>query len=100
MQSQGEKRNARKEENAKNLCLKTRKKTEPYEVWKSPDGTWTWNVLKKWQADDEKPFARWFCFVTSPYCPDGEYGDTYVNDIKQNAERVFETQTKAYTETV
>jgi hypothetical protein len=44
--------------------------------------------LKKWQADDKKPYARWFCMVTSPYCPDGEMGDTYVAEIKGNAYRV------------
>jgi len=68
----------------KNLCAKTRPKDQPYEVWKNAYG-WTWNVLKKWQADDNKPFGRWFCFVTSPMCPEGEYGDVYVSEIKQNA---------------
>lgn len=47
---------------AKNLCGKTRK----------PDA----------------PYARWFCFVTSPACPDGEYGDTYVAEIKRSAVKV------------
>ena len=72
----------------KNTCLKTRDKSEPYEVWQSPDGSWTWNVLKKWQADDHKPYGRWFCFVTSPFCPDGEYGDVYVSEIKEQATKV------------
>jgi hypothetical protein len=71
-----------------NPCAKTRKREDPYEVWKSRDASWTWNVLKKWQANDEKPFARWFCFVTSPYCPEGEYGDVYVKDIKEQATKV------------
>lgn len=64
----------------KNLCGKMREKDNPYETW--TNGEWTWKVLKKWQADDNKPFARWFCFVTSPFCPDGEMGDTYVSEIK------------------
>ncbi len=68
----------------KNECLKTRDKNNPYEVWKSLDG-WTWAVLKKYQIDDNKPYARWFCFVTSPFCPYGELGDTYVRDIKSQA---------------
>jgi hypothetical protein len=72
----------------KNLCKKTRPKENPYEVWRSFDGTWTWNVLKKNQLDDNKPYAIWFCFVTSPYCPEGEYGDTYVKDIKSQARKV------------
>ena len=71
----------------KNLCGKTRKHHEPYEVWQSHSG-WTWNVLKKWQADDSKPYARWFCFVTSPVCPRGEYGDVYVASIKAQARMV------------
>jgi hypothetical protein len=70
---------------AKNLCGKTRSVDNPYEVWKSRDG-WTWNVLKKWQVHDDAPYARWFCFVTSPFCPDGEYGDVYVKEITDNAE--------------
>lgn len=71
----------------KNLCAKTRSVTSPYEIWKSPDGSWTWNVLKKWQVDDNKQYARWFCFVTSPMCPGGEMGDVYVSEIKQSAAR-------------
>lgn len=67
----------------KNLCAKTRLKDNPYEVWVA-DG-WTWKVLKKWQADDSKPYGRWFCFVTSPFCPQGELGDVYVKDIKGHA---------------
>jgi hypothetical protein len=72
----------------KNLCAKTRPKDNPYEVWKDKSGTWEWKVLKKWQIDDDKEFARWFCFVTSPFCPEGEYGDTYVSDIKSVAKKV------------
>jgi hypothetical protein len=71
----------------KNLCAKTRPKDNPYEVYKNGHG-WTWRILKKWQVDDKKPYARWFCFVTSPYCPSGEYGDVYVREITDNAVRV------------
>lgn len=70
----------------KNLCGKTRPKTNPYEVWRA--GTWTWQVLKKWQADDQKPYARWFCNVITPMCPDGEMGDVYVKDIITYAVRI------------
>jgi len=28
-------------------------------------------------VDDNKPYARWFCKVYSPYCSDGELGDVY-----------------------
>jgi hypothetical protein len=56
-------------------------KDTPLEVWWSPDG-WEWRVLRKWQKNDDKPYARWACFVTSPACPSGEFGDVYVVDIK------------------
>lgn len=72
-----------REQRAGNLCLKTRPKDNPYEIWVS--GDWKWAVLKKWQANDDKPYGRWFCFVTSPLCPEGEYGDVYVKDIKDYA---------------
>ena len=60
-----------------------------YEVWQSLDGSWTWYVLKKWQADDNKPYARWFCDVVTPFVPNGETGDVYVSEIKENATRVI-----------
>ena len=75
----------------KNLCLKTRSVDSPYEVWKSQDGTWTWLVLKKYQADDMQTNARWFCLVKTPYVPEGELGDVYVRDIKSNAVLVPQT---------
>jgi hypothetical protein len=70
----------------KNLCAKTRPLSNPYETW--TNGSWVWRVLKKWQANDSKPYARWFCHVTSPYCPQGEMGDCYVADIKSVAQKV------------
>lgn len=71
----------------KNPCAKTRSKDNPYEVWESRDG-WQWRVLKKCQIDDNKPFARWFCLVTTPQLPEGELGDVYVSEVKRNARRV------------
>lgn len=71
---------------AKNTMAKTRnlaKGEKPYEVWQA--GTWTWNVLKKYQTDDTKPYARAFCQVVTPICPYGELGDVYISEIKQNA---------------
>jgi hypothetical protein len=68
----------------KNECAKMRDKKNPYEVWRA--GSWTWKVLKKYQSPEKEaanPYARWFCFVTSPYCPNGELGDVYVREIKQ-----------------
>jgi hypothetical protein len=80
----------------KNLCNKEIKgawrmtdaelREKAYEVW--VDGVWTWYVLKKWQTDDHKPYARWFCLVRTPMSPDGDLGDTYASDIMSVATRV------------
>jgi len=72
----------------KNLCGKMRSKDNPYEVWVA--GDWEWHVLKKWQVDDDKPYARWFCLVKSPFVPYGEMGDVYVSEIKSNAVMLFD----------
>lgn len=59
---------------------------KPHEVWQSYDGSWTWYVLKKHQADDSKPYARWFCYVTSPMTfGGGDMGDCYVVDVMSGA---------------
>ena len=70
----------------KNPCAKTRDVNNPYEIWKA--GDWEWHVLKKWQVDDNKPYARWFCLVKSPFVPEGEMGDVYVSEIKSQATKV------------
>lgn len=72
----------------KNPCAKMRDESNPYEVWQTPDGAWKWLVLKKWQADDSKAYARWFCKVFSPFVPEGEMGDVYVSEVKAVAFRV------------
>lgn len=68
----------------KNLCLKTRKQDNPYEIWGNSPSLpgWEWHVLKKHQFRDDTSFARWFCLVKSPIVPEGEMGDVYVMDIK------------------
>jgi hypothetical protein len=73
---------------AKNLCAKKVTRENAYEVWRAENDDWTWYVLKKWQANDDAPFARWFCDVVTPMCPHGEMGDVYVNDIKRQARRI------------
>lgn len=71
----------------KNLCAKTRKVDDPYEIYKGigPLAGWEWRVLKKWQSpsnEAKNPYARWFCAVKSPMTyGDWEYGDTYITDI-------------------
>lgn len=80
---------------AKNLCNKERrldKGEKPYEIWLCMDhpgfgGRWEWQVLKKWQADDDKEYAKWFVNVVTPIVPHGEMGDTYVADIKGTGAR-------------
>jgi hypothetical protein len=75
----------------KNECGKLRPQDQPYEVWKSVDGSWTWNVLKKYQSPEKEAaneYARWFCFVTSPFSPDGDLGDVYVKEIRRQAVKV------------
>ena len=70
----------------KNDYLKERDVDHPYEIWTTPDGSWEWRILKKWQVDDDKPYARWLAAVKSPMTYGGyEYGDTYVSDIKSYA---------------
>jgi len=73
---------------AKNTQGKRRSPDDPYEVWRSLDGSWEWKVLKKYQAPENEasnPYASWYCQVTSPYVPWGELGDTYVREIKADA---------------
>ena len=73
----------------KNLCAKTRKIDEPYEIWATLDKSWEWRVLKKYQSEENEAknvYARWFCAVKSPHTyGDYEYGDVYVKDIKEYA---------------
>jgi hypothetical protein len=67
-----------------NQCGKCRTKDNPYEVYRNASG-WEWRVLKKYQSPEKEaqnPLSRWFCFVTSQFCPHGELGDTYIKDIK------------------
>jgi len=70
----------------KNLCGKIRPKSDPYETWRA--GNWTWQVLKKYQSSEKEaanPYARWFCNVISPLCPEGELGDVYCVEIRKQA---------------
>ena len=76
----------------KNECGKTRNVNEPYEVWKSADGSWEWRVLKKYKSPENEakdPYSRWFCAVKSPMTYGSwEYGDTYVSDVRSYARKV------------
>ena len=75
----------------KNLCAKTVKPEAAYEVWQSGDGSWTYFVLKKYQSPEKEaanPYARWYCMVTSPITPHGEYGDVYVATVQDGTHRI------------
>ena len=61
------------------------KSNNPIEIWKNDDG-WTWKVWKKYQKNDDKPYARALCTVTSPFTGQrGDMGDCYITDYKNNA---------------
>lgn len=79
----------------KNKCLKERKTDDPYEIWVSADGTWEWRILKKWQVNDDKPYARWFCAVKSPFTHGNfELGDVYVKEIKRFSTKISDDDLK------
>ena len=75
-----------------NLCKKQRKVDDPYEVWKSVDGTWEWRVLSKQRSPSNEakdPYSTWFVGVKSPYTY-GRYelGSDYAHSIMKNAVKV------------
>lgn len=74
----------------KNLCGKTVKRENAYEVWQA--GDWTWYVLKKYQSPSKEAanqYARWFCLVVTPMTGAyGDLGDVYVREIKGQATRI------------
>src|ERR1051326_5885721 len=79
--SRGHGHSSRRRHTVKNVMGKSRKPDNPYLVLESADG-WRWKVLKPGQADNRKPYARWFCYVTSPFTfGSGDMGDTYVSDV-------------------
>jgi len=67
--------------------LKTRPVTEPYEVWQSLDGSWTWRVLKFYKSREntmKDEYGRVFCNVTSPFVSGrGELGDVYYSEVRK-----------------
>ena len=88
---------------SKNECAKTRKVTDPYEIWKCRMNFGTeggfddileieYRVLKKYQApkgEAENPFARWYTAAKSEATfGSWEYGDTYVKDIVSTGRRI------------
>jgi hypothetical protein len=79
----------------KNLAAKTVKPEDAYEYWLTTAlaaGPWVTAVLKKWQADDDKPYARWFVKAYTPFVPEGEMGDNYVTEVKRGAVKVTKAE--------
>jgi len=65
---------------------KMRPEANPYEIYTNASG-WEWRVLKSWHKDRDKPNARAFCAVSSPYTfgmPD--LGDVYWDEILKYGE--------------
>jgi len=60
-------------------------KDKAHEVWQDRRSGWTWYVLKSYQADRNKPYARAFCLVKGF---ETELGDVYWSDILGNAQRI------------
>jgi len=75
---------------------KTVTRESAHATFQSPDGSWTWYVLKAYAApkgEAKNQYSRWFCQVTSPYVgDDGEYGDTYVTEVRNNGRLIACTQ--------
>jgi len=70
---------------------KQRTVKDPYLIFQTPNGEWEWRVLKAYQADDSKPFARWYCGTRSPGTfGRWEYGDAYCADVIRNGIDVTE----------
>ncbi len=76
----------------RNKCFKKRSIDNPYEIWVSTNGQWTWKVLKKYQSpyeENNNPNALWFCAVSSPFAFDNyEYGDVLVSDVTDNGVKI------------
>lgn len=71
------------------LTKKTADVDSPQAVFAGAGGSWEYRVLKTWQNDDAKPYARWFMAVKSPMTWGSfDVGDTYVRDVVLNAELV------------
>jgi hypothetical protein len=58
---------------------RTRSIRHPWQVWQR--GLSEWRVLRHYQspeAEADNPWARVYCFVRSPLCPEGEYAAVFL----------------------
>lgn len=62
----------------KNPASKTRPVTQPYASWTDARSGWKYKLLKSWQGDNSKPYARWFVDVEGF---GHDRGDTYVAEM-------------------
>jgi hypothetical protein len=60
---------------------------KPLEIWESFDGRLRWEVYRK-AGNEQSSDATWLCKVFSPFVPEGELGEVYVQELKQNGRRV------------
>jgi len=66
------------------------KKSRPVDKQIWAGNGWTWKVLKSYQNDNTKEYARAFCAVESPYTFGGyDLGDVYWADITANAVCIY-----------
>jgi hypothetical protein len=65
----------------KNLAGKVRKIDNPYATWIDPSCGWEFRLLKSWQGDNSKEYARWFMWVCGDY---SEMGDEYVKGLRSS----------------
>lgn len=79
----------------KNLFAKRRDASNPYKVYANALTGWSYSILKLNTSNTRKEYASAFCFVKSPYCPDGELGDTYIADIEGFRHEDFDLQPSA-----
>lgn len=74
----------------KNPAGKMRKLEQPYAQWTDPATGWEYKLLKSWQADNSKEYARWFVAVRSEYTHGSfELGDEYVQGLRRGLLRAM-----------
>lgn len=63
---------------AVNVAGKARKNNNPYATWVDPYSGWVYRLLRSSQADNAKPYARWFVEVEGF---GHDMGDEYVSNM-------------------
>lgn len=63
----------------KNPAAKTRKPDQPYATWTDLRSGWKYKLLKSWQGDNSKEYARWFVDV---HGFGHDMGDEYVANLR------------------